>query len=385
MSSIKEKRFIICIREKDVSQKKSLDKYILKLLNQYYLMPEDHQDKLKIFNELRQQIYSPALVVNCDFIPADDDLMKDALILSDAFESLTNGMIDETALMGINKISEKSLLYPWCPFTRGIISFYESDHKNCLKHLNRIPENSAPAAFRIFFKALLTNDMIHEKSGTLGDSHWSRLKESILESNRVIEDSIQLIQESVGMEDLLLESAGLLIRDIINVDRESAQKIILWCFDKLQLSDILSDRAVLKARQLFGEEDGYRLASVGSLPFDPDRALVYWLHSLLSYLNGHDTDITNVKASLSILKDISDTVQLEFELTSEYLHLIGSLVSDLSERILHIYPDFPGNMGTPEDPFAAIAQLNGTKKTQSAQRKVREIKTEAVQLELFAF
>ncbi|MBF9014757.1 MULTISPECIES: hypothetical protein [unclassified Oceanispirochaeta] len=363
-----------------MSQKKSMDKNLVKLLNQYCMMPDDHQDKKDIFNELYKKIYSPALIVSCNFIPADNSLMKEALILSDAFESLTNGMIDEAALDKIDSVPEESLLYPWCSFTKAVHSFYAGDHKKSQNLIKKIPEDSAPGAFRFFFEALLDKD-----SDIVMEAHLEKLKESVLESSRMIEDSLELIQESVEMEDLLLESAGLLIRDIIKEDRKSAQKIILWCFDRLQLSDVLSDKAVTKARYLFGEQDGYRLSALASLSFDPDRSLVYWLHSLLAYLNERDTSKVTVKAFLSILKDISDTVQLEFELSNEYVQLMSSLVSDLSERVLHIYPDFPGSRDLPEDPFAAIAQLCSKKQQPPVQRKVREVKPTAVQLELFAF
>jgi hypothetical protein len=368
------------MREKDVSHKKSTDKNLINLLNQYCMMPDDLQDKKNIFDKLYKELYSPALIVSCDFIPADDSLMREAIILSDAFESLTNGMSDDPALRELDRIPEDSLLHPWCFFTRSVHSFYEGDHESCLKHIRSVPENSAAGAFRFFFESLLGCNSENEIKTV-----WKGLKESVLESSRVIEDSLELIQESVEIEDLLLESAGLLIRDIIREDRESATKILLWCFDRLQLSDVLSDKAVMKAKQLFGEQDGYRLSSLASLSFDPDRSLVYWLHSLLSYLDCRDTGLINVKAYLSILRDISETVQLEFELTEEYVHLISSLISDLSEKILHIYPELPGIRNLPADPFRAITQLCGKQQHPPVQRKVREVKPTAVQLELFAF
>lgn len=368
------------MREKDVSQKKSTDKKLIKLLNQYCMMPDDLQDKKNIFDQLYKELYSPALIVSCDFIPADNSLMREAIILSDAFESLTNGMSNDLALHELDSIPEDSLLHPWCLFTRSVHSFYEGDHESCLMHIREVPENSAAGAFRYFFESLLKSNSTSET-----ETVWQGLKEAVLENNRVIEDSLELIQESVEMEDLLLESAGLLIRDIIREDRESARKILLWCFDRLQLSDVLSDKAVLKAKQLFGEQDGYRLSSLASLSFDPDRSLVYWLHSLLSYIECRDTELINVKAYLTILRDISETVQLEFELTEEYIHLISSLISDLSEKILHIYPDLPGNSNLPSDPFKAINQLCGKQTQSPVQRKVRDVKPTAVQLELFAF
>lgn len=363
-----------------MSQNTSMDNNLTKLLNQYCMLPNDKQEQKNIFNKLYRDLYSPALIVSCDFIPADNRLMIEALILSDAFESLTNGMSDDLALDELDSISQDSLLHPWCCFTRSVYFFYKGDHESCLKHIQSIPEDSAAAAFRYFFEALLGSH-----SDNKIDTVWKDLKESVLESSKVIEDSIELIQESVQMEGLFLESAGLLIRDIIKDDRDSATKILLWCFERLQELDVLSDKAVMKAKQLFGEQDGYRISSLASLSFDPDRSLVYWLHSLISYLDSRDTELVNVKAYLSILRDMSVTVQLEFELSDEYVHLITSLISDLSEKILHIYPGLQGINNLPTDPFDAIAQLCGKQELPPRQRKVREISPTAVQLELFAF
>ncbi|MDC7231738.1 MAG: hypothetical protein PQJ58_00780 [Spirochaetales bacterium] len=362
-----------------MSRKNKLDKHIIKLLNQYFLSGDTQQEKARLAEELAAILYSPALILGCDFIPSESRLMKEAVALSDAFESLTNGMPDESAFAAIDGIKEDSLLFPWYGFVKGVQSFYEGDHDSCLSHMARVPRNTAPSRFGAFFQIILTG-------GSDGEDkpEWSQLSKNVLESKGVIRDSLELIMESAEMEDLLLESAGLLIRDIVRDDRDSAAAILMWCFEQLQLKDILSDKAVLKGRQLFGEQEGYRLSALATLSFDPDRSLVFWLHSALACLNESETTQATVRAYLKILKDVSETVQSEFDLSEEYIRLIGSLVSELAEQIQHIYPSFPGTDSEDDDPFSMIAGLSGEK--QQKQRKTREIRqSAAVQLELFAF
>ncbi len=361
-----------------MSQHYSIDKDLKKKINRYCLLDDDQQERTELFTELRRTIYSPALVASCDFIPPGHPLMADAITLSDSFEALTNGMFDEEALHDVNKISPDSLLAPWCPLVSGIHRFYASDYQGCLKSIDRIQEGTAPALFKPFFTALL-------KTSESLPREWEELKDSILESTAVIDDSLDLIQEAVSMEDLLLDTAGLLIRDIIKDDRESARKIILWCFEQLQMKDMLSEKAVSKARSLFGEQDGYRLAALASTSFDPDRSLLYWLHSLQGFLDSRESDRNTVMAYLSIIRDMAESVEQEFELTIEYIQLTGSLVSDIADSITHLYPELPEARDLPEDPFKAIYRLCGEQVQVQPQRKVREVKAAAVQLELFAF
>lgn len=362
-----------------MSPHRSSDKELKKLLNQYCILSNEPSKKQELLQELKRRLHSPALITGCDFIPMDHSLMKEAIILSDAFESLTNGMLDEKTLPSLQSISEDSLLQPWSSFVKGVHSFYSRDYEACMRQMREIPSDSAPGGFLPFFEHLLGGGRDSELP-----SQWRILKDSVIENSRIIQDSLDLIKESADMEDLLLESAGLLIRDIIRDNRASAQKILLWCFERLQVSDILSDTAVLRGRQLFGEEDGYRLAALASLSYDPDRSLVYWLHSLLSCLMGSDAAATRARAYLGIIRDVSETVQIEFELTDEYIRLIHSLVKELSEKILHIHPELTEGSDLPEDPFEAISRLSGKNKKQNIQRKIRGFDREAVQLELFA-
>ncbi|MDC7239794.1 MAG: hypothetical protein PQJ50_05475 [Spirochaetales bacterium] len=366
---------------------------MIKKINRYCLLNDDQPERKELFIELRRNLYSPALVASCDFIPPEHPLMKDAITLSDGFEALTNGMFNEEALQDVKKISSTSLLAPWSALISGVHRFYASDYEGCLNDIEGIEEDTAPALFKPFFSALLNSSGKLPSGSIVPDTaspealsqQWKELKESILENTRVIDDSLDLIQEAVSMEDLLLDTAGLLVRDIIKEDRESACRILLWCFEQLQVKDMLSDRAVSKGRSLFGDRDGYRLAALASISFDPDRSLLYWLHSLQAFLDSRNTDRNSVQAYLSIIRDMAESVEQEFELTEEYIQLTGSLVSDIAESIGHIYPELPETRDLPEDPFRAIRQLCGEQVQPQPQRKVREVKTAAVQLELFAF
>lgn len=345
-------------------------------LNKYILMPEDHPDRTGLFHELRRIITSPKLVAELDFLPHEHILKRESIIVSDAFEALTNGMINDEILNQLSLITEESLFYPWKILIEGLHAFYRKDRISCLKIINTIPGDSAPYAFRELFSALLEGTQQKE---------WEPLIEAVLEDNSEIRDSLDLIRDASGLEDVLLDTAGLLIRDLIRDDPGTCEKIMIWCLDHLQLTDVLSDRAVERAKSLFGDKEGYRLAALASVSFDPDRSLVYWLHSLIAYMDGSVTEISCVKAYLNIIRDLADAVKLEFELTGEYIRLITDLVGEVGENLFHIYPEITGSTPADGNPFTTISRLAGEEPLLPVTRKVRDVPGPVVQLELFAF
>ena len=303
-------------------------------------------------------------------------MKREAIILSDAFEALTNGMINDEILNELSGVSESSLLFPWKQFIQAVTAFYQSDMNLCLDLLKSIPEDAAPGEFQSVLRGLIKNQMI--------PAPWNNLAASIVEDNRELSDSLDLLSDSSESEDILLDTAGLLVREINREDHLTAVKIMVWTLEHLQETAILSDRAVTLVRNLFGDQEGYRLAALTSLSYDPDRSLVYWLHSLMAYLGQRNTHISTVKAYLNIIRDAAETVKLEFELTREYRQLLSSLISGLAKTLFHIYPEIPGSSVLADDPFQGISQLAGQTPVPRTTRQTRVSVQNAVQLELFA-
>jgi len=347
-----------------------------KQLNKYILMTGDHPEKDDLFIELKRNITSPKEIAEFDFLTPDSILKKEAIIISDAFEAMTNGMINDEIMEQLVHIGEESLFYSWKVLIEGLHAFYSRDLKKCREKISAIPGDTAPHCFKEMFQSVF---------GQSESEDWTELMSSILESNTEIQDSLDLLKEASGMEDILLDTASLLIRDLIRDDPVTCEKIMVWCLDHLQLTDVLSDKAVERVKTLFGDREGYRLAALASISFDPDRSLVYWLHSLIAYLDDINTDKNSVKAYLIIIKDVADTVKLEFELTPEYIRLLSDLVNELSENLYHIYPEITGSEPPSENPFETFVRLAGSKPSLPASRKVRDIVQPVVQLELFAF
>jgi hypothetical protein len=285
-------------------------------------------------------------------------------------------MHNDEILNDLSLIPPTSLLAPWKTFILAVDAFYRNEEDLCLDLVKSIAAESAPSAFKPLFLNIM-------KKRTIPDE-WSKLAAAILENNRELSDSLNLIKDSSEIEDVLLDTAEMVIKIISREDSETALKIMIWCLEHLQESEMLSDKALTKVKKLFGDQEGYRLAALTSLSFDPDRSLVYWLHSLIAYLEQRNTKISFVKAYLNIISDTAESVKLEFELTDEYIMLLTSLISELSVNLYHIYPEIQGTSVLSNDPFQDIFLLAGKNSAPLHPRKTRDSVKSAIQLELFA-
>ncbi len=351
-----------------------------------YIQAVKESERQKIFEELIRTLPSPQFVTDCDFIPQDHKLKQEAWIVFDAFEAVTNGMFSFELSRQLDEIEGRSLMYPWAVLTKAVEAFYQGDPEKSYSLLGTLPETAAPYVFREFFITLL------EKGST--PEVWEKLKKTVLDDSKELHSSLEQLIEAAqaGMEDLMLETAGMIIRDIRKDHPEKAAEILIWTFQKLQESDILPDKAAHKAQQLFGETEGLRLTALATLSYDQDRSLIYWLLSLQSYLKSRETLKSDVKAYLRIIRDVAETVTLEFELTEEYLSLLGTHAKSLINSLNHLYPEVTEGIryDSLDRTSEIIPLLQGLAGDEPAQpqpvhKKTMQNSTAPVQLELFAF
>lgn len=349
-----------------------------------YIQSEDAVEKENIKRELSAEIPNPLFITKCDFIPNDHLLKKEAWIVSDAFEAVTNGMFSTELFEQLKSIDQDSVLGPWSMLTRAVEAFYAGSFQAVKSFTSLIPEESTPYAFVSFFNKVIKNDILPEE--------WQRLGSSVLDNKKELKSSLEQLNDasSAGMEDLLLETAAMIIRDISKEHPGTAQKILIWCFDQLQEIDILPDNAALIAHSLFGEVEGSRLTALSTLSYDQDRSLVYWLQTLQAYLQDNSTDRSDVKAYLSIIRDVAETVALEFELTDEYLSLLMTHSTSLISSLRHIYPDMVKDIteeeiSKPSSIIRVLQKLAGEKEKNQApsHKKMIQKNSAPVQFELF--
>src|SRR6056297_359405 len=95
--------------------------------------------------ELRKLITSPYLYRDDTRFKLPEGMAEESIIVSDALESVTNGMYNPEVLNRLQEITEKSPFHPWKNGVLSILSFYQSDRDNMLQLLEQIPAESPPA------------------------------------------------------------------------------------------------------------------------------------------------------------------------------------------------------------------------------------------------
>jgi hypothetical protein len=104
-------------------------------------------------NAIRGQIVDPADLAQCTTLPPDHPLRKAALSIATAFEAVTSGPVDEAAL-ALTDVPRQSPLAPWKFLIRAIACLYQGRDEECLRHLEVIDGDSAPALLVPAVKAI---------------------------------------------------------------------------------------------------------------------------------------------------------------------------------------------------------------------------------------
>ncbi|MBC8465831.1 hypothetical protein H8D57_02295 [bacterium] len=135
--------------------------------------PEEKKTTLE--NLIRSEINDLATIANCVALPEDYPIRKEAILLNEAFVSVTKGPVtdDEILLKGIPR---RSPLSPWKMLINAIAFFYREDDKVCLKYLSMIDPKSAPARLTILLTCMLIDSIEN-----LGDSSTNPLFAKIFE------------------------------------------------------------------------------------------------------------------------------------------------------------------------------------------------------------
>ena len=88
-----------------------------------------------------------------------------------------------------------------------------------------------------------------------------------------------------------------------------AERMALWAFEVLAEEKPLTDEEVQLAISL-GWSEAFRLATLSSWEYDPERALLFWLHSLEHGLNKNEIqESTEVHARLEVALELAESAQ----------------------------------------------------------------------------
>ncbi len=283
-------------------------------------------------NELMTALNDPAILDRSSLLADNAPLKKEAQIIIDAFESVTNGMENPEAISNLDKISSESVLSPWKFITLAIKSFYNQDYSSMTAFLEDIDEETPPYQLGLMLLHLSGKIEISSPNKTQKNFiHLIQKDRSIYQSTRdLLEDAL-----ANNMEELFIETAVLLVREIKRKDAEAAERIALWSIKEAAERDFSQTLFLHNYKLIFGQADGLRLFALALGSVEPDISILFWLQSLTSNIRRGDASHTEIAAYFTIISEEIDGVLRNEAILAEE----DDFINGFDNMILRLYEE----------------------------------------------
>ena len=282
--------------------------------------------------ELMTALNDPAILDRSTLLADDAPLKKEAQIIIDAFESVTNGMENPEAISNLDKISSESVLSPWKFITLAIRSFYNQDYSSMNTFLKDIDEDTPP-----YQLGLMLLHLSGRKDISSPDKAQKRFIRLIQKDRSIFQSTRDLLEDALAnnMEELFIETAVLLVREIKRKNAETAEKIALWSIREAAERDFSQTLFLSSYKLIFGQADGLRLFALALGPVEPDISILFWLQSLTSRLRRGDAFRSEIAAYFNIISE-----EIDNALRNESIHTEEvDFVDGFDNMILRLYEE----------------------------------------------
>ncbi|MCG8453543.1 MAG: hypothetical protein MI717_10230 [Spirochaetales bacterium] len=328
--------------------------------------------------ELAQNLCSPYEVIHHSLLAEDDPLRIAALQAHEYFEAAAIGM----PLPKQPQISSQyaPVFHPWIQLSTALHAFYEGDKNTAWSLVNALPKHCAPHALKGIFSALL-----HRPGSTKDDEEFAR---TILVEQVDQREGLGALEEAALYPQLLPAEMKRLLPILIKEKTDFAERIILWAFHVLSEEKPLSDDDIQLAMSL-GWSEAFRLATLASWEYDPERALLFWLHSLEHGLKKNKIQERHeVLARLEVALELAECAQDHELFTHEIEAAAQSILLRCQKTISLILPIKSFFSPSTKEPSTLIPWLQKAVDQpvshHSNPRRKRKKLSSATNLELFA-
>lgn len=325
-------------------------------IKNYINADRSSEDFTRYRNELIKEINDPGILDRSSILADNAPLKKEAQIVIDAFESVTNGMENPEALENLYKLDDSSVLASWKYITLAIKAFYSHNYKSMLDFLENIEENTPPKKLGIMLlhlsglKEIPSPDRIQKKF----ISQIQQDRSILLSAREQIADAL-----SSGMEELFIETTILFVREMKSRYPEAAEKLALWSIRQASMRDFSQSLFLSSYKMIFGKVKGLRLFALALKDTEPDISILFWLQSLIAQLRQGDASRDMAAAYMQIISQEIDFSLAQGYIEEEEKYFIDgftSLVLRLHQECILYFPSFISEkQGT--DPFDLFFKL----------------------------
>jgi len=237
---------------------------------------------------------------------------QEALLVSDAFEAVTNGMEEPGLLEALEELSPDSPFRAWKHLILAIHFFYEHLDEAVVAHLSRIPTDS-PVQSLVHALELA----LRRRDRASSEAH--KLANLLAQPDPLVGQWVQDVAEGLETEDEPLFWAALTdwLEPMNQGTPDRAKAAVLWAWNQLEWRDF--DEAVLLdlASSLWGRAESYRLAALGTLPWDAEGAALLWFRFLLTATREGQMPEESLREARSLLDQFQDAAEVAGPATPE--------------------------------------------------------------------
>lgn len=220
----------------------------------------------------------PKLVLESPLLTDAHPWRKEALLVSDAFEAVTNGMEDPGLLEALDTLDSDSPFQDWKHLVLAIHFYYEGLDEAVTAHLGRIPADSPLRPLGKTLEALVDGTPERLPAGL------RRLADQVAQPDPVVHQLVQDIAEGLEteQEDLFWSALAEWLERLAPEAPEKARAAVVWAWNQLEWREFDEAELLNLGAHLWGRAESYRLAALGTLPWDPEGATLLWLRFLVT-------------------------------------------------------------------------------------------------------
>lgn len=320
-------------------------------IRNYINSNKNSADYKEIRDAFVREINDPGVLDRSTILSDSSRLKKESQIITDAFESVTNGMENPGVIEAMAEIEEDSPLISWKYVTLAIDAFYRRDFNRMINSLDMVEEISPAKKLRPVLLHLAGIKVLENP-----DKYQRYFINKVLEERSFFRDAVQQIKNAIeaDAEDLFSETLLLAVRELKSEQPVEAERLALWSIRKASSRDFSQTYFLKHYKLIFGNAEALKLFAIAFNDTEPDIAVLFWLQSLSARLKTADISLVEAAAYIGIITlglEKTDTVDKDF------FEAMNSLTMKLKQDLSLHFP-FIELDSKEENPFIFLNKLN---------------------------
>lgn len=228
-------------------------------------------------DEALRHLVHPKLLLESPLLDDTHPWKQQALLISDAFEAVTNGMEEPDLFETLENWEPGSPFAPWRELILALRAFYCGDDAEASRRASAVSDGPATALARVVLAQL-------GRRGQGLTSAENQLADAIARPDPMTEQWIQDVTEGLETDDenLFWDAFASWLDLAAPESPEEARSAVLWAWAQLEWRDFDEQVLLDLSTVHWGRAEACRLAALGTVPWDAEGASLLWLRFLIA-------------------------------------------------------------------------------------------------------